>query len=69
MDDVIGIILLIVTIIVSLPVVGMMLLFAIFMDYGIEDKKENIVNPGDGALAGDIRSEYQCAESRHGCGA
>ena len=44
MDDVIGIILLIVTIIVSLPVVGMMLLFAIFMDYGIEDKKENLKN-------------------------
>ena len=44
MDDVIGIILLIVTIIVSLPVVGMMLLFAIFMDYGVEDKKENLKN-------------------------
>ena len=44
MDDVIGIILLIVTIIVSLPVVGMMLFFAIFMDYGVEDKKENLKN-------------------------
>ena len=44
MDDVIGIILLIVTIIVSLPIVGMMLLFAIFMDYGVEDKKENLKN-------------------------
>ena len=44
MDDVIGIILLIVTIIVGLPVVGMMLLFAIFMDYGVEDKKENLKN-------------------------
>lgn len=44
MDNVIGIILLIVTIIVSLPVVGMMLLFAIFMDYGVEDKKENLKN-------------------------
>ena len=42
MDGVIGIILLIVTIIVSLPVVGMMLFFAIFMDYGIGDKKENL---------------------------
>lgn len=44
MDNVIGIILLIVTIIVSLPVVGMMLFFAIFMDYGVEDKKENLKN-------------------------
>lgn len=44
MDDVIGIILLIVTIIVSLPIVGMMLLFAIFMDYWVEDKKENLKN-------------------------
>lgn len=44
MDNVIGIVLLIVTIIVSLPIVGMMLLFAIFMDYGVEDKKENLKN-------------------------
>lgn len=44
MEEVLGIILLLVTIIVSLPIVGMMLLFAIFMDYGVEDKKENLKN-------------------------
>ena len=44
MDDVIGIILLVVTIIVSLPVVGMMLLFAVFMDWRQERKFKKFQN-------------------------
>ena len=46
MDDVIGIILLVVTIIVSLPVVGMMLLFAILwiMDWRQERKFKKFQN-------------------------
>ena len=46
MDDVIGIILLVITIIVSLPVVGMMLLFAILwiMDWRQERKFKKFQN-------------------------
>lgn len=46
MDDVIGIILLVVTIIVSLPVVGMMLLFAVLwiMDWRQERKIKKFQN-------------------------
>ena len=46
MDDVIGIILLVVTIIVSLPVVGMMLLFAVLwiMDWRQERKFKKFQN-------------------------
>ena len=46
MDDVIGIILLVVTIIVSLPVVGMMLLFAVLwiMDWRQERRFKKFQN-------------------------
>lgn len=46
MDDVIGIILLVVTIIVSLPIVGMMLLFAILwiMDWRQERRFKKFQN-------------------------
>ena len=46
MDDIIGIILLVITIIVSLPVVGMMLLFAILwiMDWRQERKFKKFQN-------------------------